>query len=109
MLIRRDGERQAGRAGQSTKAYRAVKSQRREGLARGLVLQGFDHATEELKIELHLKPVPMERLRTLFEVGDDLEMCDAYPLDAGKAQALAPLVSEPIDTKKYDFFLQRYM
>jgi hypothetical protein len=85
-----------------------VKSKLREKLARGFVLQGFDHATEELKIELHLKPAPMEKLRTLFEVGDDLEMSDAYPLDAAKARALAPLVSEPIDTEKYDFFLQRY-
>jgi hypothetical protein len=85
-----------------------VKSKPQEKLARGFVLQGFDHATEELKIELHLKPAPMKRLRTLFEVGDDLDMCDAYPLDAAKARALAPLVSEPIDTDKYDFFLQRY-
>jgi hypothetical protein len=37
-------------------------------------------------------------------------MCDAYPVDAAKADTLAPLdpVSEPIDMDKYDFFLQRY-
>jgi hypothetical protein len=36
------------------------------------------------------------------------ETYDAYPLDAAKAHALAPLVSELIDTERYDFFLQRY-
>ena len=77
-------------------------------LARGFVLQGFDRATDELRIELHLKAAPIERLRSLFDVRDDVGMCDAYPVDAAKADALAPLVSEPIDTGKYDFFLQRY-
>ena len=76
--------------------------------ARRFVLQGFDRGTEELKIELHLTPAPIEKLRSLFDVGDDREMYDAYPLDAAKADALAPLVSEPIDMEKYEFFLQRY-
>jgi hypothetical protein len=79
-----------------------------EGLARGFVLQGFDRSTDDLRIELHLSPVPIDRLRALFDVRGDSEMCDAYPLDAAKAHALAPLVSEPIDTERYDFFLQRY-
>jgi hypothetical protein len=79
-----------------------------ENLARGFVLQGFDRTTEELRIELHLKAAPIERLRSLFNVRDDVGMCDAYPVDAAKADALAQLVSEPIDTDKYDFFLQRY-
>jgi hypothetical protein len=79
-----------------------------ESLARGFVLQGFDRATDELRIELHLSPVPIDKLRTLFDVRSDPEICDAYPLDAAKADALAPLVSEPIDTERYDFFLQRY-
>jgi hypothetical protein len=35
------------------------------------------------------------------------EICDAYPLDAARARALAPLVSEPNDIERYDFFLQR--
>jgi hypothetical protein len=78
-----------------------------QALARGFVLQGFDRGTEELKIELHLQPAPIEKLRSLFEVGDDCEMYDAYPLEATKVSALAPLVSEPIDTKKYEYFLQR--
>jgi hypothetical protein len=30
------------------------------------------------------------------------------PSTQPKAGVLAPLVSEPIDTEKYDFFLQRY-
>jgi hypothetical protein len=77
-------------------------------LARGFVLQGFDRSTDDLRIELHLSPVPIDRLRTLFDVRNDPEICDAYPLDEAKARALAPLVSEPIDTKRYDFFLQRY-
>ena len=77
-------------------------------LARGFVLQGFDRTTEELKVELHLEPVPIERLRSLFDVGDDPEMCDTYPVDAVKAGVLAPLVTEPIDLERYDFFLQRY-
>jgi hypothetical protein len=85
-----------------------MKSRSQQKLARGFVLQGFDHATEELKIELHLKPAPIEKLRSLFDVGDDLDMYDAYPLDAAKAPTLAPLVSEPIDTEKYDFLLQRH-
>lgn len=50
----------------------------------------------------------MDRLRTLLDIGDDPEICDAYPLDVSKAHALAPRVSEPIDTERYDFFLQRY-
>ena len=79
-----------------------------ENLARGFVLQGFDRATDELRIELHLKAAPIERLRSLFDVQDDLGMRDAYPVDAAKADALAQLVSEPVDTDKYDFFLQRY-
>jgi hypothetical protein len=78
------------------------------GLARGFVLQGFDRATDELRIELHLKTAPIDRLRSLFDVRDDFEMYDAYPVDAAKADALAPLVSEPIDIDKYAFFLQRY-
>jgi hypothetical protein len=77
-------------------------------VARGFVIQGFDRATDELRVELHLRPVPLERLRSLFDVGDDLEMAHAYPLDEGRARALGDLVSEPIDTAKYDFFLQRY-
>jgi hypothetical protein len=40
--------------------------------------------------------------------GHDPEMCNAYPVDAVKAGALAPLVTEPIDLEKYHFFLQRY-
>jgi hypothetical protein len=75
---------------------------------KGLVLQGFDRTTEELKVELHLETLPIERLRSLFDVGDDAEMCDAYPVDAVKAGVLAPLVTEPIDLERYDFFLQRY-
>jgi hypothetical protein len=77
-------------------------------LARGFVLQGFDRSTDELRIELHLSPVSIDRLRALFDVRSDPEICDAYLLDAAKAHALAPLVSEPIDTDRYDFFLQRY-
>ena len=79
-----------------------------EDLARGFVLQGFDRSTDELKIELHLSPVPIDSLRALFDVRGDSEICDAYPLDAAKARELAPLVSEPIDTERYDFVLQRY-
>ena len=77
-------------------------------LARGFVLQGFDRATDELRIELHLEAAPIDRLRSLFDVRGDVGMYDAYPVDATKAHALAPLVSEPIDTDKYEFFLQRY-
>lgn len=79
-----------------------------ESLARGFVLQGFDRSTDDLRIELHLSPVPIDRLRALLDVRGDSETCDAYPLDAAKARALASLVSEPIDTERYDFFLQRY-
>ena len=79
-----------------------------ESLARGFVLQGFDRSTDEVRIEIHLSPVPIERLRAVFDVRSDPEICDAYPLDAAKAHTLAPLVSEPIDTERYDFFLQRY-
>lgn len=85
-----------------------MRSEPQQELARGFVLQGFDRATEELKIELHLQPAPLDRLRSLFDVGEDLEMYDAYPLDAATAGVLSPLVSEPVDTGKYDFFLQRY-
>jgi hypothetical protein len=77
-------------------------------MAWDFVLQGFDPSTDELRIELHLSPVPIDRLRALFDLRSDPEICDAYPLDAAKARALAPLVSEPIDTERYDFFLQRY-
>jgi hypothetical protein len=79
-----------------------------EDWVRGFVLQGFDRATDELRIKLHLKAAPMDRLRSLFDVRDDIAMCDAYPVDAIKAGALARLVTEPIDTEKCDFFLQRY-
>jgi hypothetical protein len=77
-------------------------------LARGFVLQGFDRETEELRVELHLKPAPIERLRALFDVGDDHAMANAYALDPASARGLQDLVSERIDTAKYDFFLQRY-
>ena len=79
-----------------------------EDLARGFVLQGFDRTTDELRLELYLKAAPIDQLRSLFDVRDDVGMYDAYPVDAAKADALASLVSEPIDTEKYDFFLQRY-
>jgi hypothetical protein len=72
------------------------------------VLQGFDRTTEELKVEFHLQPVPIETLRSWFDVGGDPEMCNAYPVDAVKAGALALLVTEPIGLEKYHFFLQRY-
>ncbi|MDF2766890.1 MAG: hypothetical protein K0S81_3885 [Rhodospirillales bacterium] len=85
-----------------------MNSEPEERLARGFVLQGFDRTTDELKIELHLEPVPIGQLRSLFDVGNDPEMCDAYSVDAVKAGALAPLVTEPIDLDRYDFFLQRY-
>jgi hypothetical protein len=85
-----------------------LKREPQNSLVRGFVLQGFDRATEELRVELHLKPVPIDRLLSAFDVVDDPEMYDAYPLDAAKAAVLAPLVSEPIDTEKYDFVLQRY-
>jgi hypothetical protein len=85
-----------------------MKKTPQRDLARGFVLQGFDRATDELRIELHLEAAPIDRLRSLFDVRDDVGMYDAYPVDATKADALAPLVSEPIDTDKYDFFLQRY-
>jgi hypothetical protein len=35
-------------------------------------------------------------------------MSDAYPLDATAARVLAPLVTEPIDLDRYDFFRQRH-
>jgi hypothetical protein len=76
-------------------------------VARDFVLQGFDRSTDELRIELHLSPVPIDRLRALFDVRGDPEICDAYPLDATKARALTPLVSEAIDIERYNFFLQR--
>jgi hypothetical protein len=85
-----------------------MKGAPEETLVKGFVLQGFDRAIEELRIELHLRPAPLERLRALFDVREDVELCDAYPLDAAKAGVLAPLVSEPIDTEKYDFLLERY-
>jgi len=85
-----------------------MKTTAEEHLARGFVLQGFDRATETLRIELHLEPAPIDRLRSLFDVRDDVGMYDAYPVDAAKACAIAPLVSESIDTERYDFFLQRY-
>jgi len=75
---------------------------------RDFVLQGFDRSTDELRIELHLSPVPIAGLRALFDVRGDPEICDAYPLDATKAHALTPLVSEAIDIDRYNFFLQRY-
>lgn len=85
-----------------------MKKVAEEDLARGFVLQGFDRTTDELRIELHLQAAPIDRLRSWFDVRDDVGMYDAYHVDAAKADALAPLVSEPIDTEKYDFFLQRY-
>jgi hypothetical protein len=72
------------------------------------VLEGYDPATDELRIELHLKPVPIGRLRALFDVGDDHDLCNAYPLDPATGHALQEFVSERIDTDKYAFFLQRY-
>jgi hypothetical protein len=45
-------------------------------VARNFVLQGFDRSTEELRIELHLSPVPIGRLRALFDVRGDPEICD---------------------------------
>lgn len=72
------------------------------------MLQGFDRATEELRVELHLGPVPIERLRAMFDVGDDRDLCHAYPVDRAKAEALEAFASEEVDTDKYDFFLQRY-
>jgi hypothetical protein len=77
-------------------------------IAMGFVLLGFDRVTEELKVELHLEPVAIDRLHALFDVGDDPKMCDAYPVGAVKAGVLAPLITEPIDLERYDFFLQRY-
>jgi hypothetical protein len=74
----------------------------------GVVLQGYDPGNDELQIELHLKPISIARLRAMFEFGDDRELCNAYPLDAGRAEALQDTVSERIDTDRYAFFLQRY-
>jgi hypothetical protein len=44
----------------------------------------------------------------VFDVGDDPELDNAYPLDAARAEALQDAASETIDTGRYAFFLQRY-
>jgi hypothetical protein len=56
-----------------------MKGAPEETLVKGFVLQGFDRATKELRIELHLRPAPLERLRAWFDVREDVELCDAYP------------------------------
>jgi hypothetical protein len=106
----RSGERQTASANRPAQKGRTMKEALEEDLARGFVLQGFDRATDELRIELDRKAAPIERLRWLFDIREDFGMCDAYPVDAARADTLAPLdpVSEPIDMDKYDFFLQRY-
>lgn len=86
----------------------AISNASPDPLARNFVLQGFERDSDELRIELHLRPVSLDQLRRLFDVGDDTAMCNAYPVDHTKAEALAPLVSEPLDTSRYDFFLQRH-
>lgn len=90
------------------KAGRSVTHPVDEKLARGFVLQGFDRTTDELRIELHLRPLAFGRLRALFDLGEDLGMCDAYLIDAARAAQLQDLVSEKIDTERYEFFLQRH-
>jgi hypothetical protein len=85
-----------------------VSDEEAAGLARGFVLQGYDPVSDEPRIELHLKPLSIARLREMFDVGDDPELYNAYPLDAAQAQALQDSVSETIDTGRYAFFLQRY-
>lgn len=63
-----------------TRCRRGVAAPTSGQLARDFVLhfvlQGYDPATNDLRIELHLKPVPVERLRALFDVGDDLRLCE---------------------------------
>jgi len=81
---------------------------RQDSGERGFVLQGFDRTSEELRVEFHLAPVPIERLRAMFDVGDDRGLCSAYSIDRATPDALEPFVSEKVDTDKYDFFLQRY-
>jgi len=81
---------------------------RDEAITRDFVLQGFDRNSEELQIELHLGSVPIGRLRSTFAAAADSELCNAYPVDQARAAALQDLVTEKIDTEKYDFFLQRY-
>ena len=49
-----------------------MKGKPQQGVTRGFVLQRLDRGTKELKLELHLKPVPLERLRSLLDTGDDL-------------------------------------
>jgi len=102
----RPGERSTPEPAESETAGRALT--RRDPGARGFVLQGFDRATEELRVELHLKSVTIERLRAMFDLGDDRDLYNAYPIDHAKAVALEPFVSEKVDTDRYDFFLQRY-
>jgi hypothetical protein len=105
--VRPDDRRPAG-AARPSEAGRALGDPAATDLARGFVLQGYDLETDELQIELHLKPIPIARLRAMFDVGGDPGLCNAHPLDAARAEALQDAVSETIDTDRYAFFLQRY-
>jgi Cytotoxic len=70
----RSGERQAAGTSQPAQKGRAMKKPPKEDLALGFVLQGFNRVTDELRIELHLEAAPMDRLRSLFDVREDVAM-----------------------------------
>jgi hypothetical protein len=84
-----------------------VNSEPEERLGRGFVLQGFERTTDELNVELHLEPVPIDQLRSLFDVGDDPEMCDAIPWTRSK-RAPSRRWSPNRSTSTVRLFLQRY-
>lgn len=68
----------------------------------------FDKATGELRRELRLETIPLERLQDIFGVRrDDLmyEVWDIYPRHVARLQ---PFVRERIDVEAYDCSLHCY-
>ena len=61
--------------------------------------------------EAHVKDLPfvnqptLQMLHGIFAAADDDPMYDEYPIDARIALRLAPLVQEPFDLERFEYFL----
>ena len=68
----------------------------------------FEKRADKLLREIPLKKASRSQLRKLFNRPTDDPMYDSYPVTKTQTQALQPLISEPIDLKRYDYFVECY-
>ncbi|HRI51087.1 MAG TPA: hypothetical protein PLW65_12975 [Pseudomonadota bacterium] len=68
----------------------------------------FDKQTEELAQDLPLTGVTLRQLQELFNVSVDDPMSDSYRIEPWHAEKLQPFLSEKLDLKNCNCYLDGY-